>query len=99
MGKLEVICGDIVSDDILACGDAIVLLNNPMMRCGAGVSGAIFKKTGVDELRSMRFSLGSMQVKRTTLYSYRCLWSLINAFKSIKDERCMDTSTGPTNVL
>ncbi|MBP0990182.1 MAG: macro domain-containing protein [Oscillospiraceae bacterium] len=50
MGKLTVLCGDIVSNEILKLGEAIVLPTNPMMRCGAGVSGAIFKKAGVDAL-------------------------------------------------
>ena len=50
MGKLEIICGNIVSDEILTLGEAVVLPTNPMMRCGAGVSGAIFKKAGVDAL-------------------------------------------------
>lgn len=50
MGKLVILHGNIVDDDILLHGDAIVLPTNPMMRCGAGVSGAIFKKAGVDQL-------------------------------------------------
>lgn len=50
MGNLIVIHGNIVDDAILKLGDAIVLPTNPMMRCGAGVSGAIFKKAGVDQL-------------------------------------------------
>lgn len=50
MGKLIILCGNIVSDEILSLGDAIVLPTNPMMRCGGGVSGAIFKKAGVGVL-------------------------------------------------
>ena len=50
MGKIVLVHGNIVDDDILKLGDAIVLPTNPMMRCGAGVSGAIFKKAGVDQL-------------------------------------------------
>ena len=50
MGNLVILHGNIVDDDILKLGDAIVLPTNPMMRCGAGVSGAIFKKAGVDRL-------------------------------------------------
>ena len=50
MGNLVILQGNIVDDDILKLGDAIVLPTNPMMRCGAGVSGAIFKKAGVDQL-------------------------------------------------
>lgn len=50
MGNLIVLHGNIVDDDILKLGDAIVLPTNPMMRCGAGVSGVIFKKAGVDQL-------------------------------------------------
>lgn len=46
MGKFEIIYGDIVSDEILALGDAVVNPTNPMMRCGGGVSGAIFRKAG-----------------------------------------------------
>lgn len=50
MERFKIITGNIVDDDILKLGDAIVLPTNPMMRCGAGVSGAIFKKAGVDAL-------------------------------------------------
>ena len=50
MGNLVILHGNIVDDDILKLGDAIVLPTNPMMRCGAGVSGAIFQKAGVDRL-------------------------------------------------
>lgn len=50
MGNLVMLHGNIVDDDILQLGDAIVLPTNPMMRCGAGVSGAIFKKAGVGQL-------------------------------------------------
>lgn len=48
MGNLIVLHGNIADDDILKLGDAIVLPTNPMMRCGAGVSGAIFKRAGID---------------------------------------------------
>lgn len=59
MGKLKFICGNIVDDDILKLGDAIVLPTNPMMRCGAGVSGEIFKKAGADALeRYIEISFG-----------------------------------------
>lgn len=50
MGMLKIITGNIVDDGILRLADAVVLPTNPMMRCGAGVSGAIFKKAGVDAL-------------------------------------------------
>ena len=50
MGNLVILHGNIVDDNNLKLGDAIVLPTNPMMRCGAGVSGAIFKKAGVDQL-------------------------------------------------
>ena len=50
MGNLSILHGNIIDDDILQLGDAIVLPTNPIMRCGAGVSGAIFKKAGVDQL-------------------------------------------------
>lgn len=52
MDKLVILHGNIVADDILRLGDAIVLPTNPMMRCGAGVSGAIFKEAGVDQLEN-----------------------------------------------
>ncbi len=52
MGKIILLTGNIVDDEILNLGDAIVLPTNPMMRCGAGVSGAIFHKAGVDALES-----------------------------------------------
>ena len=50
MGTLKLLCGNIVDDEYLELADAIVLPTNPMMRCGAGVSGAIFRKAGVDAL-------------------------------------------------
>lgn len=52
MGTLHVVVGNIVDDELLRLVDAVVLPTNPMMRCGAGVSGAIFHKAGVDELES-----------------------------------------------
>jgi len=50
--SLRVLVGNIVDDELLRQVDAVVLPTNPMMRCGAGVSGAIFHKAGVDELES-----------------------------------------------
>lgn len=50
MERLSVAIGNIVDDAFLAKADAIVLPTNPMMRCGAGVSGAIFRKAGVEQL-------------------------------------------------
>ncbi len=50
MGKFRIIIGDITSDEILANHDLIVNPTNPQMVAGAGVSGAIFKKAGVDIL-------------------------------------------------
>lgn len=47
---LRILVGDIVDDKILSQGDAVVLPTNPMMRFGSGVSGAIFRKAGVDVL-------------------------------------------------
>lgn len=52
MNKLNIICGNIVSDEILKFGDAIVNPTNPMMRPGGGVSGEIFRKAGVDILEN-----------------------------------------------
>lgn len=51
-GKLNIIVGNIVDDNILALGDAIVNPTNPMMRMGWGVSMAIFQKAGAVELES-----------------------------------------------
>lgn len=50
MGKVRIIIGDIVSDKILDNHDLIVNPTNPQMVAGAGVSGAIFKKAGIDIL-------------------------------------------------
>lgn len=50
MGKLRIIIGDITSDEILINHDLIINPTNPQMVAGAGVSGAIFKKAGVDIL-------------------------------------------------
>lgn len=52
MGNFQILYGDIVSKEILALGDAVVNPTNPMMRCGSGVSGAIFRKAGVDLLEN-----------------------------------------------
>ncbi len=52
MGKLKILFGNIVSDEILQYGDSIVNPTNPMMRPGGGVSGAIFQKAGVDLLEN-----------------------------------------------
>lgn len=52
MKKLHIVLGNIVSDEILALGDAIVNPTNPMMRPGGGVSGEIFRKAGVDKLEN-----------------------------------------------
>lgn len=52
MGKLRMIAGNIVDDDILKTAEAVVLPTNPMMRCGAGIFGEIFKKAGVDILEA-----------------------------------------------
>ena len=49
-GELNIVVGDITDDYLLNLADAVVLPTNPMMRCGAGVSGAIFRKAGVDDL-------------------------------------------------
>ena len=49
-GELNIVVGDITDNYLLSLADAIVLPTNPMMRCGAGVSGAIFRKAGVDDL-------------------------------------------------
>lgn len=48
--KLHIISGDITDDRLLKLADAIVVPTNPMMRCGAGVSSAVFQKAGVDVL-------------------------------------------------
>jgi O-acetyl-ADP-ribose deacetylase (regulator of RNase III) len=50
MGKVKIVIGDITSDEILDNHDLIVNPTNPQMVAGAGVSGAIFKKAGVDIL-------------------------------------------------
>ncbi len=49
-GELNIVVGDITDVYLLNLADAVVLPTNPMMRCGAGVSGAIFRKAGVDDL-------------------------------------------------
>ena len=50
MGRYRVLVGDITSDSILKEHDLIINPTNPQMVAGAGVSGAIFKKAGVDRL-------------------------------------------------
>lgn len=50
MGKFRIIIGDITSDEILINHDLIINPANPQMVAGAGVSGSIFKKAGVDIL-------------------------------------------------
>lgn len=50
IGKLNIVIGNIVSEDLLKTHDAIVNPTNPRMICGSGVSGAIFHSAGVDDL-------------------------------------------------
>ena len=50
MGKYRILTGNIVSDTILSNHDLIINPTNPQMVAGAGVSGEIFKKAGVDIL-------------------------------------------------
>lgn len=52
MGQFRIIVGDITDDDILNGHDVIINPTNPQMVAGAGVSGAIFKKAGVDKLEN-----------------------------------------------
>lgn len=52
MGKYRIIIGDITSDEILKDHDLIINPTNPQMVAGCGVSGAIFKKAGVDLLEN-----------------------------------------------
>lgn len=52
MGRVLILCGDITNDNFLELADAVVLPTNPMMRFGSGVSGAIFKKVGIDILEN-----------------------------------------------
>ena len=52
MGKLNILVGDITDDKIIIGHDAIVNPTNPRMVCGAGVSGAIFQKAGVQKLEA-----------------------------------------------
>ena len=52
MGKYRILIGDITSDKILKEHDLIINPTNPQMVAGAGVSGAIFKKAGVDKLEN-----------------------------------------------
>ena len=69
MGTLHVVVGNIVDDKLLRLVEAVVLPTNPMMRCGAGVSGAIFHKAGVDELESYterRFGIPILHTSKTT---------------------------------
>ena len=42
LGSLQILVGDITSDDILKGHDAIVNATNPAMMHGGGVCGAIF---------------------------------------------------------
>ncbi len=50
MGKYRVLTGDITDDIVLSGHDLIINPTNPQMIAGSGVSGAIFKKAGVDIL-------------------------------------------------
>ena len=52
MGKYRVLNGNIVAENILANHDLIINPTNPQMVAGAGVSGEIFKKAGVDILEN-----------------------------------------------
>ena len=50
LGKLQILVGDITSDEILKGHDAIVNATNPGMKHGGGVCGAIFDKAGSTQL-------------------------------------------------
>lgn len=52
MGSLNIIVGDITSDEILKDHDLIINPTNPRMVCGMGVSQSIFHKAGVEQLES-----------------------------------------------
>ena len=52
MGRYRILTGNIVTDELLANHDLIVNPTNPQMVAGAGVSGEIFKKAGVDTLEA-----------------------------------------------
>lgn len=52
MGKFRILIGNIISNNILKNHDLIVNPTNPQMVAGAGVSGEIFKKAGVEELEA-----------------------------------------------
>ncbi len=52
MGCFKIIVGDITDDRILENHDLIINPTNPRMVCGAGVSGAIFHKAGVERLEN-----------------------------------------------
>ena len=52
MENLNIIVGDITSDELLKSHDCIVNPTNPRMVCGAGVSQAIFHKAGVEQLEN-----------------------------------------------
>lgn len=48
--NLIVVVGNIVDDEFLKKADVIINPTNPKMRYGMGVSGAIFRKAGIDQL-------------------------------------------------
>ena len=52
MGRYRILTGNIVSDTILFNHDLIINPTNHQMVAGAGVSGEIFKKAGVDILEN-----------------------------------------------
>ena len=58
-----ILVGNIVSDEILQKGDAVVNPTNSWMRYGSGVCGAIYKKAGVEILtRYVREKYGILNV-------------------------------------
>jgi len=84
MGKYRILIGDITSDSILKGHDLIITSNNPQMVAGAGVSGTIFKKAGVDKLENYTQEKYDINYFTDCYKAYNIMKSCPTSYKGVK---------------